>query len=144
MWLKVNGEAIYGSRPAALAAEGPTHPAPKGPGRDSVESPYTAQDIRFTQKDGFLYAIALDWPTEATGGTWVISSLSEANKTLLSGKITEVELLGFKEALDWKRTSKGLVIKAPASKPCDFAYAFRIRGNGIQPFIALAAKEVQR
>ena len=79
-WLKVNGEAIYGSRPASIASEGPTHPTPKGPGRDSVEAPYTVEDIRFTtSKDGkTLYAIALDWPQ----GVLDIKSLASGNQTL--------------------------------------------------------------
>jgi alpha-L-fucosidase len=122
-WLKVNGEAIYGTRPAPLAAEGPTHPNPKGPGRDSVEAPYTADDIRFTKKGGTLYAIALDWPAT---GTWTIKSLAQGDTVLVSRAIENVELLGSAEKLTWKRTGAGLVITAPAGKPCDFAYAFRI------------------
>jgi alpha-L-fucosidase len=132
-WLKVNGEAIYGSRPAALAAEGPTHATPKGPGQDAVESPYTAKDIRFTtSKDGkTLYAIALDWPKE---GSWIIKSLALGNKNLLSGEIEKVELLGETQPTSWKRTKEGLVITVPKEKPCDYAYTFKITGAGIQPF----------
>jgi alpha-L-fucosidase len=122
-WLKVNGEAIYGSRPAAIAAEGPTHPQPKGPGRDSVEAPYTAGDIRFTQKGGTLYAISLDWPAD---GKWTIHSLALGNTTLLPGDIGSVKLLGSDEKVTWKRTGDGLIIDAPAKKPCDYAYSFRI------------------
>jgi alpha-L-fucosidase len=132
-WLKVNGEAIYGSRPAALAAEGPTHPIPKGPGHDAVEAPYTAQDFRFTtSKDGnTLYAISLDWPTKAS---WTIKNLASGNKSLLSGEIEKVELLGTTRPTVWKRTAEGLVITAPKDKPCDHAYCFKISGSGILPF----------
>jgi alpha-L-fucosidase len=122
-WLKVNGEAIYGSRPAAIAAEGPTHPTAKGPGHDAVETPYGAADIRFTQKGKTLYAIALGWPTE---GAWTIQSLAKGNTTLLPGEIQSVELLGSADKLLWKRTPEGLVISAPQKKPCDYAYTFRI------------------
>jgi alpha-L-fucosidase len=132
-WLKVNGEAIYGSRPAALAAEGPTHPIPKGPGHDAVEAPYTAQDFRFTtSKEGTtLYAMALGWPAE---GSWTIKHLALGSKNLMSGDIEKVELLGATVPTAWKRTPEGLVITAPKDKPCDHAYCFKISGSGILPF----------
>jgi alpha-L-fucosidase len=130
-WLKVNGEAIYGTRPSAVASEGPTHPQPKGPGRDAVEAPYTAADIRFTQKNNMLYAIALGWPE---AGAWNIRTLASDTSTLVGGEITNVEMLGTQEKLDWKRTKDGLIINVPKSKPCDFAFAFRINGQAIRSF----------
>ena len=42
-WLRVNGEAIYG-----------THPWER----------YKDGDVRFTRKGNTLYAIALEWPEE--------------------------------------------------------------------------------
>ena len=53
---------------------------------------------------------------------------------LLSGKIKSIELLGSKEKLSWKRTSEGLQIKVPKISPCDFAFSFRINGDGIKSF----------
>jgi alpha-L-fucosidase len=131
-WLKVEGEAIYATRPAAIAGEGPTHPPKRGPGTDKVAAPYTAEDIRFTRKGDTLYAIALDWPTS---GKWNIKSLAEGNTVLLTGKIDSVEMLGSDKRLEWKRTRDWLTITAPADKPCDYAFGFRIRGEGIQPFL---------
>lgn len=130
-WLKVNGEAIYGSRPAAIAGEGPTKLQPKGPGRDKVESPYGAKDFRFTQKNGVLYVIAMDWPKD---GTWNVTSLASHNTALLDGEIERVELLGNPDALQWTRTPKGLEIKAPAAKPCNNAFVFRVTANSVKPF----------
>lgn len=132
-WLKVNGEAIYSTRPAAIASEGPTKLAPKGPGRDKIESPYNAADIRFTKKNGVLYAIALGWPSD---GKWIIKTLADGNKSLLDGKIKSIELLGSKEKLKWKLTPEGLRIEAPKTKPCDYAFAFRIKGDGIKSFLS--------
>lgn len=132
-WLKVNGEAIYATRPAAIAAEGPTKLQPKGPGRDKVESPYNAADVRFTKKGNVLYAIALGWPAD---GKWTIKSLAEGNTSLLDGKILSVEMPGLKEKLKWKRTAEDLQIEAPNAKPCDYAFAFRIKGDGVKSFIA--------
>jgi alpha-L-fucosidase len=139
-WLKVNGEAIYGSRPAAIAAEGPTHPPRRGPGNDKIDFVYTAQDIRFTRHGDTLYAIALDWPTATpsdpnhNAASWIIHSLADGNESLVSGKIQSVELLGSKKPLEWKRTTDGLVITAPSEKPCDFAFTFKVKADGLKPF----------
>ena len=68
-WLKVNGEAIYATRPWKIFGEGPsTVAAEKGPVRRPEPTcrskPFTPEDIRFTQsKDGkTLYAIVLAIP----------------------------------------------------------------------------------
>ena len=64
-WLKVNGGAIYATRPWKIYGEGPsTAVAEKGQfdgQRDVSNKPFTAADIRFTQsKDGqTFYAIVL-------------------------------------------------------------------------------------
>jgi alpha-L-fucosidase len=131
-WLKVNGEAIYGSRPTAIAGEGPTKLQPKGPGRDKVESPYGASDFRFTQKNGVLYAIALGWPKD---GAWTINSLASGNTALLEGEIERVELLGSTGKLEWTRTAKGLEIKAPTTQPCEHAFVFRVTTKSVKPFL---------
>lgn len=131
-WLKVNGDAIYSTRPAAIAAEGSTRPKPKGPGQDRLETPYSSSDIRFTKKGNTLYAIALGWPKDRK---WLIKTLANGNKTLVSREIKRVELLGNTEKLIWKQTVDGLEILAPKNQPCDYAFAFRIDAKGIKPFI---------
>ena len=131
-WLKVNGEAIYGSRPAALAAEGPTKPVPKGPGKDKIEAPYGAADFRFTTHDGHLYAIALGWPES---GEWVIKSLTKGDNPLLDGEIEQVSLLGCLQKLEWKQESDGLHIKIPAKQPCDYAFTFKIKGATLKKYL---------
>jgi len=118
-WLKLNGEAIYGTRYWKVFGEGPTG-IPKA-FKEKQQAPFTAKDIRFTVKGDTLYAIALDW----TDDSWVIKSLKQ-NSELLDRNIARVELLGHQGKLVWNQTPEGLVIQAPDRKPCENAYVFKI------------------
>lgn len=62
-WLKVNGQAVYGTRPCVLNGEGPTV-GPSGSLTDYGQH-YTPRDIRFTEKHRVLYALEL--ASRATG-----------------------------------------------------------------------------
>jgi len=128
-WLKVNGEAIYETRPWKIFGEGPsTLVAEKGQfgGQNDVQKkPFTAEDIRFTQsKDGKkLYAIVLEIPKN---GRVTIKSLG-SNSPNWTGKIGGVRLVGCNDLkLDWRRTADGLVIERVATWPCVDAVAFQI------------------
>ena len=87
-WLKVNGDAIYGTRPWKKFGEGPTEVA-AGPVRDTKTAPYTAEDFRFTTKGNSIYAIELAWPSE---GEAVIRSFGASQ--LGSKAVESVALLG--------------------------------------------------
>ena len=71
-WLKLNGEAIYGTTPWVTYGEGPTQMKTEGEHGLEEESRYTGQDVRFTCKESVLYAICLAWP----GKRVTIKSLS--------------------------------------------------------------------
>ena len=123
-WVRVNGEAIFESRPWRLYGEGPTEVVAGMHGEGGAR-PWTARDIRFTTRAGTLYAIALDWPED---GKLVIRSLG---RQALDGRAVErVELLGG-DALPFRQTVDGLEIDLPAHRPVAFAPAFRIRGSGL-------------
>jgi alpha-L-fucosidase len=117
-WLKVNGEAIYGTRPWRLFGEGPTH-VKGGHFHEDAASRYTADDIRFTTKAGVLYALTLGRP--ADGAPVTIKSLA-----LPAGKVSRVDLLGCADQLAWKQTADGLIVTLPASAAPEFAYALSI------------------
>jgi len=127
-WLKVNGEAIYKTRPWKIYGEGPsTLAAEKGQfdGQKDVHSkPFTAEDIRFTQsKDGrTLYAVVHAWPAD---GKVVIRSLA-TDSAYWPGKISSVKLLGGGK-LKSTRDANGLTVMLPAKKPCEIAFALKIK-----------------
>jgi len=105
-WLRVNGEAIYGTRPreADLWSEGP--------------------ELRFTRtKDGAtIYALALQWPGE---------KLALRSVSLKEG--SAVRMLGTAEQLRWTQSENGVEVQLPPAmqnesrRPCRFAWVFEIR-----------------
>lgn len=120
-WNARNGEAIFGTRPWRRFGEGPTRP-PTGAMSEGEAKPFTAEDIRFTQKGGALYAIFLEWPA----GKAAIASLG--SDALPDAVIERVQLLGG-PPLDFRRDGEGLHLTLP---PADsFAPALRINGRGL-------------
>jgi alpha-L-fucosidase len=107
-WLKVNGQAIYGTRPWVLYGEGPTQ-APSG--RDNGQR-YTAEDFRFTQKQGILYALGMARPRD---GKALVETLYRATP-YLSGPITRVVLLGDPQPITWRQTHQGLSVTLPPTR----------------------------
>jgi alpha-L-fucosidase len=111
-WLKVNGEAIYDTRPWIIHAEGDeaklrTRPPNPKWTFTNVET----SDIRFTQpkNGGAVYAISLAWPKDAR--SILIKSI---NTQTLPGRITGVTLLGHQGALKFRRGADGLHVDLPA------------------------------
>ena len=121
-WLKLNGEAIYGTRPWEIFGEGPTKVVEGSFGEKKIKD-FTAEDIRFTRKDNTLYAIILDWPA----GSTKIESLKEG-QSLWFGRIRSVKMLGINKHLKWKQDSNGLTVQMPGEKPCKYAYVLKISG----------------
>jgi alpha-L-fucosidase len=114
-WLKVNGEAIYGSRPWKKYGEGTSL---------NNNPRYTAEDVRFTTKGDTLYAMFMQWP----GTEGVIKSLAKGSADTPAGTISKVEMLGSAAPLEFGQDETGLKVKMPAAKPCDFVYTVKITG----------------
>ncbi len=123
-WLKVNGEAIYGSRPWFVYGEGPT--VVKSSAKNSDRQAYTPADIRFTTHHGALYAIALGWPEN---GTLRIHTLWQGTP-YLNGPVCSVRLLGSSGTLSFSQKEDGLYVNLPKAKPDEPAYVFRILSAG--------------
>ena len=117
-WLKVNGEAIYSTRPWTTYGEGPTQVV-AGSFNDTATKPYTAQDIRFTTKGKTLFAIALGWPAD---GHLTVHSLGEASNF----KVKSVSLLGTDAPIRFTQQADGLHLELPTQAPGNYAYSFKI------------------
>jgi alpha-L-fucosidase len=122
-WLKINGDAIYGTRVWKIYGEGPTK-VTEGAFHDTDTQPYTAEDFRFTKKGDVLYAIELGWPS---GREAVIHSLGSAAKD--HPRIAAVALLGSDAKLAFDQRDDGLHIQLPEQRPGKYAYSFRIQLN---------------
>lgn len=118
-WLKVNGEAIYGSRPWVIYGEGLTM-TPVGHLADTGFKGFGSGDIRFTTQGETLYAIALGWPKS---GVTEIGSLGSKQ---YNGKVKGVTLVGHEGELQWEQAPDGLKITLPEERPCEHAFVFRI------------------
>ena len=117
-WMKVNGDAIYGTRPWKIYGEGPTKAAS---GHFKEDTAYSPADIRFTTKGGKLYAITLGEPA----GQVRIASLGKKSPHE-SRPVKSVTLLGSTAALKWTQRDDGLVIALPANLPSAIGSSFRI------------------
>lgn len=123
-WMPQNGEGIYGTRPWIKYGEGPTTLKSQEKGRfGGVKDvrPYEATDIRFTQKENFLYAFCMN----NSAADARIASLGK-NSKVTGQKVKSVSMLGLDEELNWKQESDALVISKPAKQPEWAVVTFRI------------------
>ena len=99
-WMAANHEAVRGTRPWALAATQTTE----------------GTQVRFTRRDGVVYAILLDLPGQRTFGLRGVD---------LSG-VREPVLLGGDERLDVTTDAGDVRITLPERVPVQPAYAIRL------------------
>ena len=127
-WLKANGEAIYGTRPWQRFGEGPTQVA-AGTMQDTKTKPYTAEDFRFTTKNGHIYAIEMAWPTTSHA---LIHSITP------SMNVTSVTLLATDKPVTFDQQADGLHLNLPTQPAGVRAYVYRIE---MKDYVSPAARE---
>jgi alpha-L-fucosidase len=130
IWMRRNGEAVYGSHAWVIPAEGEIVDGklkmlPGGALRSKhAEFKFDAQDIRFTiGKNAALYAFCMNVPEPST--QIKIKSLGTDAKNL-DKKIKDVKLLGYKGKLKWKQEADGLTITYPEKMAFDTSVVFKI------------------
>jgi alpha-L-fucosidase len=131
-WFKVNGEAIYGTRPWKVFGEGP-HMIKPGSFQGNSVGQLDASDIRYTSNKAgtMVYAIVLGWPEREFGrprgerGLLLQSFGSSAAKPV---KVANVELLGSPEKMQITQSDEGLRIEWPrftTIPPSQYAVVFK-------------------
>jgi alpha-L-fucosidase len=127
-WLRINGDAIYNTRPFVVYGEGPTKVAGDSTQMNHDIQVYTAQDIRYTtSKSGsILYATALGWPRDATLTLHTVYT----DNPYLPSPVCSVKLMGTGQDILFRQQPNGLhlslPITPPKSLPKNIAYVFAI------------------
>ena len=104
-WLRVNGEAIYGTRPWQIAETTTTE----------------GSEVRFTQRDGAVNAILLD-----------VSEREFGIRGVDATAVTEVRVLGLDEPVDWQVADGMLRVTLPERMPVSPAHVVAL-GRGARP-----------
>ena len=109
-WLKVNGEAIYGSQVWRVCQEGPTKIA-EGHFTDGVDKKFTAEDIRYTIHGDSLYATVLHYPGDGKVTLKALAQSLPETVPVFAGVIDGISVLGFDENITYTRDPEGLHIQ---------------------------------
>lgn len=118
-FVKVNQDGIYNTRPWIIYGEGPLKIITKRAGENLKK--FSEKDIRFTKKEGNLFAFVLAVPTEDI----LIKTLSKDG--VLQKQIKEIKLLGSNQKITWHHKKEGLVIQNNFQKsPNQSAICFKI------------------
>lgn len=124
-WMRVNGEAaIYGSRPWRIYGEGPTSVG-GGMFGEGKAAAFTAQDVRFTVKDGALNAILLKWPD---GKAVRIAALGQ--RALGGGRVERAQLIGGGRVA-FAQGEDALTLTLPLAEQGRLAPVVRLAGTGL-------------
>ena len=131
-WMAVNSEGIYATRPWKVFGEGPTAEGASATGKGAAfnegkRKDMTHEDVRFTTKDGKLYAFVMGWPE--SGGQLVIKALGSQGARK-DATIADVQLLGHGK-VEFQRVEEGLRIMLPGRQTGAYAFTFKISGNGL-------------
>jgi len=122
-WLRVNGEAIYGTRTWTVSYEGPLVESvnPRLDANWHWTETRQRPAVHYTKKSNAVYAICLGWP----GQVLRLAAPSPTSQT-------QVRLLGYPTPLPWRPWRSGLVIDlplfAPGQLPCRNAWVFKLTG----------------
>ena len=108
-WLKVNGEAIFNTRPCKI---------------NRVNNIYYTRN----KENTIIYAIIEGWPEKST--LFIDNVKADPGSKII--------ILGYDQPLAWKETLNGITIELPdklfveKNRPCKQAYAFKIFGKQIE------------
>lgn len=107
-WMKINGEAIYGTKRWTTLREGPTELEMKSTeyrAKEGFNLKFTAEDFWFTSKENTVYAISIFTPQQRKVKVKSLIDIKE--------QIENISLLGGSKDLNWKVEGDAIHIVLP-------------------------------
>ncbi|KQS51497.1 MULTISPECIES: alpha-L-fucosidase [unclassified Sphingomonas] len=126
-WMRLNGAAIYGTRPWRIHAEGPTKPASGMFAENGPKSPYTARDVRYVRSGDDVHALVMGWPADGIARL----TLFAANSIIGRGSVARVTLAGDTTPLAFRRTGQALEVTLPPARRHAIGVALVLSGTGL-------------
>lgn len=121
-WMKVNGEGIYGTTYWKQYGEGPTK-VQEGAFTDVNRDPFTSQDIRFTYKNGVIYAFVMKFSPE---GKVEIKALKRVSDRSGDFDIKSVSVLGNNAEVTFERNTDSLAVYVNGRVESDYPVCLKI------------------
>ena len=121
-WMDINSESIYETRPWKTFGEGPLAEAsnPMNAQGFNEGQSYSAQDVRYVEKKGIVYATIMAWPDS---GSVTFKALSLSDKK--ASKVKQVSLLGYGK-VRFSQDENELTVDVPTQHPNDIAPVFKV------------------
>jgi alpha-L-fucosidase len=122
-WLKVNGEAIFDTRPWTVYGEGPNS-VTSGPFQGASISAMGSKDIRFTRNkaNNVVYAIFMGWPEWKAQ----IASFGTSNKNN-PAKVQNVTVVGSDAKVKWTQEADALHLELGFGFPGANSYGAAVK-----------------
>lgn len=141
-WLKINGEAVYASKPWKIYGDNLNSSLKRAENLANVDVealkkqaeseqfnqrtvkslPFGNDEVRFTTKGDLLYVFVLN-PAE---GEIKLPSLGK-NSPYFGSRIQQIRMLGSNAKIKYKQNNDALVLKVPANRPSKYAAVFMVR-----------------
>ncbi|WNJ17955.1 alpha-L-fucosidase [Pontibacter sp. G13] len=114
-WLRIHGEAVYGTRPHTIFGYGPAKAVDGSHGGQSSKIQYTAEDVRFTvaKDQSAMYVFFLGKPEP--GQRIQMRAIGGFHRNIPSGPIKRATILGSGTEIEWERTPESFYLTMPES-----------------------------
>lgn len=124
-WLKIHGEAVYGTRTHTIFGYGPAKAEDGSHGGQSSKINYTADDVRFTiSKDKkAIYVFFLGKPE--AGKRIQMRAIGGYHRNIPPSSIKNIKLLGSNAKVEWELTSESFYLTMPNVEMNELATVFK-------------------